>query len=509
MALAVPIPSRAALERRGLAFWMERTLEELAELQSNTDPDTVHDLRVALRRCRSVATAVSEIDPHPDWEDMRNGARKLFQALGELRDAQIQREWIERVHGEPDGLKMTLLETLDDTESIARKHALHSAARFDVASWATLTRSLPRRLRLIPEDGDAARCLALERLEEAQELHRRAMRAESPQPWHALRIGVKRFRYTVESLAPALHARWADSLKEVQDVLGDIHDLDVLLELTQNKTSAATQLASNEWENRIAAMRQEKMQDYRQRCLGNNGIWQGWKGSFPRTHWENYTKARIEATRKATDGKLRKSLALRRIAMKLWGQLRACHAAEIFGETKERRVMETAARLSGLRSGKSKSSRSRAKAARKFLLNAPVPPAWSFAEWECVAWAIRFQRGPAPESKHKRFSRLSTEQQARIILHAGILRLALAIYSRGIVSGATVQVENLPQGLLVVVGGAEDTPENAADFTKAKRLLERSLGKSIVVQPLGEPKLALAESNSESAANAPAIEIVR
>ncbi|HSC45274.1 MAG TPA: CHAD domain-containing protein [Candidatus Acidoferrum sp.] len=509
MALAVPIPSRITVERRGLAFWMERVLVELAALRSKTDADTVHDLRVALRRCRSVATAIREVDPHPDWDDMRNGARKLFQSLGELRDAQIQREWIERVHGEPDVLKTVLLETLDSTEGSARKNALHSAARFEVTQWRALMCSLPRRLRLIAEDGDAARCLALERLEDAQELHRRAMRTESPGPWHTLRIGVKRFRYTVESLAPALHARWADSLKDVQDVLGDIHDLDVLQELVKSKTAKAAGLPGSEWESRIAKIRQEKMRDYRQRSLGNNGVWQSWKRSFPRADWENYGKGRITATRKAADGKLRKSLALQRIAKRLWTQLRACRAAEIFSNAKERQTLETAAQLSGIRPGTSKGSRSGVKAARNFLLKSPVPPAWSFAEWECVAWAVRFQRGAEPESKHKRFGKLPVEQQARIILHAGVLRLAAALYASGITSGGTLRVENLSEGLLLVAGGAEDTPENAAEFSKAKRLLERSLGKSIVIQALAEQKTAAARTQTDGAVKAPAIEIVR
>jgi hypothetical protein len=194
--------------------------------------------------------------------------------------------------------------------------------------------------------------------------------------------------------------------------------------------------------------------------------------------------------------------------MKLWSRLRACRAAEIFGDAKERRILETAAQLTGIRPDHAKRSSSRIKGTRNFLLRSPVPPAWSFSEWETVAWAIRFQRGPQPESKHRRFSKLPTEQQARIILHAGMLRLALAIYSHGIASGANLQIENLPQGLLLVVGGAEDTPENAADFSKAKRLLERSLGKSIVVQPLGVHTPA-ANNHPESAAKLPTIEIVR
>ena len=49
----------------GLAYWMNRVIEERANLSANFAPDPVHDLRVALRRCRSLADGIIRIDPHP------------------------------------------------------------------------------------------------------------------------------------------------------------------------------------------------------------------------------------------------------------------------------------------------------------------------------------------------------------------------------------------------------------------------------------------------------------
>ena len=75
---------------------MNRVLEELAALLTSPDPDTVHDLRVAIRRCRSLATAMQEIDPDPSWHKMRKVARKLFRSLGSLRDAHVIEDWIKK-----------------------------------------------------------------------------------------------------------------------------------------------------------------------------------------------------------------------------------------------------------------------------------------------------------------------------------------------------------------------------------------------------------------------------
>ena len=479
MAFVVSIPSRALSEHRDLAFWMKRAPEELAGLRNDASPDAVHDVRVALRRCRSVAAAVEEIDPHPDWSEMRDLARKLFRSLGDLRDAQVMEEWAEKIHPGSDPLKSALLESLAARKASANKKALSNAGKFDEARWRELERGLTARLHKIPADGEAARCLAVERLEEARELHRRALRTESPRPWHALRIGIKRFRYTLESLAPSLYAGWSDALKRVQDVLGEIHDVDVLLELAQGVQSALPAETAAEWETAIARIRQEKLQEYRQLSLGQNSIWQDWQRGFPKQDWPRYAAARIAATRKCMDSKLRKSLAVRRIALKLWSQLRACAAGEIFANGKERGVLEAVARLSGIRLEESK--KPRGKSARTFLLKSPVPPSWSFAEWERVAWSVRFQRGAEPGADRKRFSRLAIEQQAGIALHAGILRLALAISGCGVTSGAAVKIEKLPTGLLLHVRGVEESPKRAASFAAAKRLLERSLGKTILV----------------------------
>ena len=481
MAHAVSFSPGALAECRSLAFWMKRSLEELSKLRSELTNGTVHDLRVALRRCRSVAATLEEVDPHPDWEEMRGCARKLFRSLGELRDAHVMAEWLSKLHPEDDPLKSQLLDSLESAEKLAREKALHRAARFDERRWKKLSRNLVARMRRVPIDGDAAHCLALERLEEAKELHRRAMRTESAKPWHALRIGVKRFRYATEALLPTAHAEWSESLKRVQDVLGNIHDLDVLVEMLKKARAGQPGEKDADWETRIEGARQENVETYRQLALGTASVWSTWLDGFPRNNWEKYANARIRATRAAMDAKPARNTIVARMAVRIWSQLRTRKAGEVFSDRKERRVLEAAARLSGVRDPGARKSRE--KSARTFLLKSPLPPRWTFAEWERAAWAIRFQRGPEPDHRNKRFSRLSAEQQAQICLLAGILRLAIAVQKCAVTATSDVRLEALPQGFLLHIGGVEDTPKNTLRFAEAKRLLERSLRKTFLIQP--------------------------
>ena len=197
MATVTPLSSGSHLEYRGLSFWMDRVIKELENVRSSPDADAVHDLRVAIRRCRSVAAVMEEVDPDPAWPAMRKVARKLFRGLGALRDAQVMNDWVKKLAPETDPVRAHLQAAFESNEPNLRENALRLAAKFDQKSWKRLERTLRQRSRLVPIGSLAAECLALERFESARELHAKALRTEKSKPWHALRIGLKRFRYTV------------------------------------------------------------------------------------------------------------------------------------------------------------------------------------------------------------------------------------------------------------------------------------------------------------------------
>ena len=86
MNIPSPMPTKPDKKKSGLAFWMQRVLEECDRAALNFAPDPVHDLRVALRRCCSIADGIAAIDPDPRWKDMKKAGKRLFRRLGELRD---------------------------------------------------------------------------------------------------------------------------------------------------------------------------------------------------------------------------------------------------------------------------------------------------------------------------------------------------------------------------------------------------------------------------------------
>src|SRR5579859_5059162 len=75
--------------RQDLRHWMKRVLRERAKARRDLDEDSIHDLRVALRRCRAVAEGLEQVDPNPGWKRMRKAAKCLLDSLSELRDVQV------------------------------------------------------------------------------------------------------------------------------------------------------------------------------------------------------------------------------------------------------------------------------------------------------------------------------------------------------------------------------------------------------------------------------------
>jgi CHAD domain-containing protein len=468
-------------EQRGLTYWMERVLEELEEVRSGPDTDAVHDLRVALRRCRSLAVVMEEVDPDPAWQEMRKIGRKLFRQLGELRDRQVLEEWANKLGSEGGAVRQRLATHLEKNEAEERDAALRAAGKFDAKAWKSYERVLGHRARVVAPNSLAAKSLALERLTAARELHLRALRTEKPEPWHTLRIGVKRFRYTVESLLPELHECWGENLKRVQDLLGEVHDLDVLAETIARVAGDEPEEVRAGWMERIAAERESRLDAYRQLSMGEKRVWQDWKEGLPQgEQLEAAAMARLQATAKALGANRGKAAHVTRVALKLYREFGRLKAGEVFSNKQHRKVMEAAAGLHAIGAGLR--AKSPEKAARKFLRRLPLPVGWTEPEWDLLGLVVRYHRGKEPKAKQKGYARLTKEERQALCAMAGVLRLARVLPKCGVESTKGLRVERSVDALIVRAPGLEDSEAAAARVAAGKHLLETVLERPLIVQ---------------------------
>lgn len=93
----------------------------------------------------------------------------------------------------------------------------------------------PRRIRGLEREATFAACarrIVAVRVRELEELAPPALEEGASGAQHDLRIAVKRLRYVLELAEPALGpaaARGARDAKRLQEVLGELHDCDVML----------------------------------------------------------------------------------------------------------------------------------------------------------------------------------------------------------------------------------------------------------------------------------------
>ena len=484
MASVTALPG-ALTEHRGLDHWMHRVLAELAKLRRSPDKDTVHDLRVAIRRCRSVGAVMAEVDPNPLWREMRHLPRKLFRRLGSLRDAQIMGDWVKAHGAENDKLRLLLEEHFATLEPELLKDAARAAEKFDEKAWKRLDRKLRKRVRLVAPESLAAECLALERLEEAKELHKSAVREQQPETWHALRIGIKKFRYTVESLLPERYQAWSGDLKRLQDTLGEVHDLDVLLALMREKAEGSAPELLSEWERRIERERNKCLDQYHELATGKTSTWTSWTEALPLGQRANAAgMARIRVTARAAEAHPRRAARVQGIAMAIFDAFRSARVTPLFRDRPSRRALRAAARLCGVNGKRAEWSR---KELWRFLVRLPAPPGWTRENWEVLAWTLRYHRGIEPDGKHNGLARLTEEQQQNLRAWAGVLRLARGLRKCSVEGGAGFLADRTVDAVHLEVPGLADSAENAALLAAAKHMLEGYLQVPLILKPAAKP----------------------
>jgi CHAD domain-containing protein len=282
--LSSPLTSSVSPRSIGLGGWMDRALERADQVEQSWGADEVHDLRVALRRCRTMADALSEVDSRPGWRKLKKLSRPVFHALGGLRDAQVVKDWVKKLGPAGDPLRREMLRQLAGQERRQRAEAESALGRFDRKAWKKLARKLEPRARFFPPDSIVFQRLALAKLNAAVDLYGQARKRRSVLAWHRLRIGVKRFRYIVDNFLPQRSQLWAADLKRAQDLLGEVHDLDVLRGAIRRQTTKLDPTITARWLGRIESERKARLAEFISKVTGPESLWLVWRAGFPWGH---------------------------------------------------------------------------------------------------------------------------------------------------------------------------------------------------------------------------------
>jgi CHAD domain-containing protein len=482
--------SQVQEKKAGLAHWASRVLEECDKASQGFASDPVHDLRVAIRRCRSMADGFLSVDPDPAWKQMKRLAKPLFSSLGDLRDNQVMTEWVTKLLEPADEARQSLLDSLAHKEIDLKAAAQDALAQFDRKHWQSLNAHLAKRTNRIPLEGSVFQHLALERWGEAYELHRQAMRNRSQVGYHQLRIGIKRFRYTVENFLPERHEKWSRDLRDLQDALGEVHDFDVLRAMIRSRAEIGA-AERERWNKRIIEERQKRLDFYRQKMLGKNSLWQVWRSELPSgTALEEAAFEKLKSWASFLDPDPPHSALVTRFALQLYDRFSRYHAVK----AEYRRILEAAAILHEV--GRSKSANGHQKRSYRLICRLKPPLGWTDEELRCVAAIARYHQGALPQIGDSYFVGLSAKRRSELLPLIGILRLANAFdfdHDRKI---TRVSVEQENGAVALHAQGLQEISPSAERIARARYLLEMTCHVPIVIRAL-PPKVATPARTAE------------
>jgi exopolyphosphatase/guanosine-5'-triphosphate,3'-diphosphate pyrophosphatase len=422
------------------------------------------------------------LDPDPAWKDMKKTGKKLFQALGDLRDMQVMQEWIEKLGSTNDPVAVKLLNHVHAREAACKQEAVKDLDQFDRKQWRAWSRSLPGRAARVRPGSTVFKHLALEKWIAAHNLHKRAMRTRSQAAFHELRIGLKRFRYTVENFLPHEHAAWGGELKELQDLLGEVHDLDVLWAMAVEIGAFPDFESRERWRGRVNGERASRVERYREKMMGRKSLWRRWRAQLPggpQLRAAALTRLRVWAAYRDPDFAHAQRVA--RLSLQLYDGLKQWKLLAPHADHDLREVLRVAALMHDV--GRVKGDKQHHKDSFRMIGGLAPPVGWSARERGLAAVVARYHRGALPRARRKTLETLEPADRRVAVQLAGVLRLANALDMRNGVE-PKLQVAMEDRAVLVRAAGYSAMARSAEEIAAARHLLETVLRRPVLVRAL-------------------------
>lgn len=239
-----------------LKHW-QRALRHEAGARTGADIEDVHRMRVATRRLRSAFRFFGAYMALPRQDELVAGLRVLARRLGAVRDLDVLIERLEHAAAAESADRPAIdaiIAALDQDRAVARDDLV---AYLDGPGMATL-RALVADGLTQPASGSPAKRDRPVRTAGPRLLARRAARlladeaallAPTSEELHDLRIRCKRLRYAAEFLLPYTQGKALKQLirstTTLQDVLGELHDGDVMLDMLRRLVASASERSAN------------------------------------------------------------------------------------------------------------------------------------------------------------------------------------------------------------------------------------------------------------------------
>jgi CHAD domain-containing protein len=226
----------------------------------------IHQARVASRRLRELVPALAHPRDAHEARRLRRRLRVITRLLGRSRELDVALETLAGIEARAPSLGPPVAAVRDH---IRRERAEAGRAAQALAQAVDIGRLADGVLALAARNATAAAARGCVRRVSAR-LGRRAGELEqavvdaglifAPAPLHAVRIAVKKFRYALEVAERLGRFRLTGSmrrLKSLQNLLGDLHDLQVLCGLVRDVEAQAAGASRREFEALVETVDRE------------------------------------------------------------------------------------------------------------------------------------------------------------------------------------------------------------------------------------------------------------
>ena len=205
---------------------VKRAVFRLKMYLADPSEENVHDLRTATRRLVASYTVLPKL-PRSGRRIKRFVAtyKKIFKASGKARDMDVMMIRLRRFESEPavravldhmEHIRRDCLERVEET-AVSLERLTVPAIQAKKIPQAKLQSRFNRLIRPLLSSIDSLLPVVVEDRRRIEELHR-------------LRIACKKLRYLLEIIENESSVDMLESLRQIQGLLGDIHDSDVMIE---------------------------------------------------------------------------------------------------------------------------------------------------------------------------------------------------------------------------------------------------------------------------------------
>jgi CHAD domain-containing protein len=209
--------------------------KELVKCRKNPGTETVHDLRVSIRRFNAALDTLYFLQTWELIPKVKKELKSLMRLLGKLRDVHVQGEWLNDLFSPADcaGINQYLKQLINKEKRLA-KTIKTRVLLFKPKVSSQFARQISKRSNRdmpIVELCAGIKSYLSGRHQEITKWEAAASIPANVQGAHKLRIALKCYRYACEVCLPLLRKTASTNvilLQTLQSLLGQIHDMDVL-----------------------------------------------------------------------------------------------------------------------------------------------------------------------------------------------------------------------------------------------------------------------------------------